>query len=122
MKSERAALDSSPRVPATAGPVPLESAAAAVDPECVVCPLSALGCGQRGRVVGFARHAPASRRLLALGIRPSVECLVLGRAAAGGPLRLRAGTVHLMLRSGDADGVLVEVVGGPGVADVVPSL
>jgi Fe2+ transport system protein FeoA len=122
MKPERPTLDSRSRFAATAVPVPPDAAAAAVDAQCVVCPLSALECGQRGRVVGLVRHAPASRRLLALGVRPRVECLVLGRAAADGPLHLRAGTVHLMLRTGDADGVLVEVVGGPGVADAVPSL
>jgi hypothetical protein len=46
---------------------------------------------------------------MALGLRPSAELAVLGRAPGNGPLELRAGTVHLMLRACEAQGVMVEV-------------
>jgi len=46
---------------------------------------------------------------MALGLRPSAELAVLGRAPGNGPLELRAGTVHLMLRACEARDVMVEV-------------
>lgn len=46
---------------------------------------------------------------MALGLQHSAELSVLGRAPHHGPLELRAGSVHLMLREDEANGVLVEV-------------
>ena len=46
---------------------------------------------------------------MALGLRPTAELAVLGRAPGNGPLELRAGTVHLMLRACEAHDVLVQV-------------
>jgi len=46
---------------------------------------------------------------MALGLHPSAELAVLGRAPNDGAMELRAGTVHLMLRACEADDVLVEV-------------
>jgi Fe2+ transport system protein FeoA len=88
--------------------------------DCPVCPLSALGCGRGGRVVRLAGAPRIVRRLLALGVRPSIECHVLGRAPNGGPIHLRAGSVHLMVRADEADDVLVRPE--PGEVDVLPSL
>jgi Fe2+ transport system protein FeoA len=85
------------------------SADGAGPPCCVVCPLSALGRGGCARVVGLSGAPRLQRRLIALGLQPSAELAVLGRAPRGGCMELRAGTVHLMLRSSEADEVLVEV-------------
>jgi len=99
---------------AAAGTAP--SAAAASTPPrcapcCVVCPLSELGRGGCARVVSLAGAPRLQRRLMALGLRPSAELAVLGRAPGNGPLELRAGTVHLMLRACEARDVIVEVDG-----------
>ncbi|MBW6456042.1 MAG: FeoA domain-containing protein [Trueperaceae bacterium] len=74
-----------------------------------MCPLSDLGRGGCGRVVSLAGAPRLQRRLMALGLRPSAELAVLGRAPGNGPLELRAGTVHLMLRACEARDVIVEV-------------
>ena len=84
-------------------------AAPACAPCCVVCPLSDLARGGCARVVSLAGAPRLQRRLMALGLRPSAELSVLGRAPGNGPLELRAGTVHLMLRACEAQGVMVEV-------------
>lgn len=86
-------------------------AAPACAPCCVVCPLSDLARGGCARVVSLAGAPRLQRRLMALGLRPSAELSVLGRAPGNGPLELRAGTVHLMLRACEAQGVMVEVDG-----------
>lgn len=92
------------------GPALLSSrsheAAEAVRP-CDVCALDAMRCGQTARVVRLAGSPRARRRLAALGVRPSTRCELLGRSPAGGPLHLRAGSVHLMIRADEAAGVLV---------------
>lgn len=88
--------------------------------DCPVCPLSHLGCGRGGRVVRLAGAPRIVRRLLALGVRPSIECHVLGRSPNGGPIHLRAGSVHLMVRSDEADDVLVQP--SRGGTDVLPTL
>lgn len=78
-------------------------------PCCVVCPLSDLPRGACARVVALAGAPRLRRRLMALGLRPAADLTVLGRAPYRGPLELRAGTVHLMLRAEEARDVLVEV-------------
>lgn len=78
-------------------------------PCCISCPLSELARGGCGRVLSLAGAPRLQRRLMALGLRPSAQVSVLGRAPGNGPLELRAGTVHLMLRACEADGVWVEV-------------
>jgi len=103
MKPERATGDSATAVDATAGTLP------ACAPCCVVCPLSDLARGGCARVVSLAGAPRLQRRLMALGLRPSAELAVLGRAPGNGPLELRAGTVHLMLRACEARDVMVEV-------------
>ena len=60
-------------------------------------------------MVSLAGAPRLQRRLMALGLRPSAELAVLGRAPGNGLLELRAGTVHLMLRACEANDVLVEV-------------
>jgi len=60
-------------------------------------------------VVSLAGAPRLQRRLMALGLRPTAELAVLGRAPGNGPLELRAGTVHLMLRACEANDVLVQV-------------
>ncbi|MDZ7802199.1 MAG: FeoA domain-containing protein [Trueperaceae bacterium] len=87
-----------------------------------VCPLSALACGAGGTVVQLPENPRVARRLSALGIRPSIACHVLGRTPLGGPIHLRAGSVHLMLRTCEAAGVLVVPDGTPDPDDVLPAL
>ena len=99
MKPDLCAWDSS-----LAGETPPDAG-----PCCVVCPLSQLARGGCGRVVSLAGAPRLQRRLMALGLRPSAVFSVLGRAPGNGPLELRAGTVHLMLRACEADDVLVQV-------------
>ncbi len=57
---------------------------------------------------------------MALGLNHSEELSVLGRAPRHGPLELRAGSVHLMLREDEANGVLVEVTEPPPSASPTP--
>jgi ferrous iron transport protein A len=82
---------------------------AAALPCCVVCPLSELGRGGCARVVGLSGAPRLQRRLMALGLHPNAELAVLGRAPNGGPMELRAGSVHLMLRACEANDVMVEI-------------
>ncbi len=91
-----------------------ESAPTACDPVgtvpcCVVCPLSQLERGACARIVSLAGAPRLRRKLMALGLRPSADLAVLGRAAGHGAMELRAGTVHLMLRADEARDVLVEL-------------
>jgi ferrous iron transport protein A len=79
-------------------------------PCCTRCGLSELPAGCLGRVVSFSCAQPLRRRLMALGVCPSAEVCVLGRAPAGGPLVVRAGTVRLMLREHEAASVEVDPV------------
>lgn len=90
--------------------------------ECAVCPLDALACGRSARVVSLGGAPRVVRRLLALGVRPSTRCRVLGRAPHGGPLHLRAGSVHLMVRASEAADVLVRPDAEGGAPDVLPAL
>ncbi len=90
--------------------------------DCTVCPLDALDRGRCGRVVSLGGAPPIVRRLLALGVRPSTECRVLGRAPNGGPLHLRAGSVHLMVRAEEAAEVLVRTEVEQEAGDVVQTL
>lgn len=78
-----------------------------------VCPLGTLDRGLCGRIVSLAGAPRLQRRLMALGLQHSAELSVLGRAPHHGPLELRAGTVHLMLREDEANDVLVEVTDTP---------
>ena len=107
------------------GPAPVSSvapAATAAGDRCELCPLNALGCGDGGRVVRLSGAPRVVRRLLALGVRPSTRCHVLGRTPSGGPLHVRAGSVHLMLRSDEAADVLIERDDGTESSYVVSTL
>ena len=111
MKPERITGDSSVEAAtatSTVSAAPI-GAPPACAPCCVVCPLSDLARGGCARVVSLAGAPRLQRRLMALGLRPSAELAVLGRAPGNGPLELRAGTVHLMLRACEARDVMVEV-------------
>ena len=88
-------------------PVACDSVGSA--PCCVVCPLSQLERGACARVVSLAGAPRLRRKLMALGLRPSAQLAVLGRAARQGAMEVRAGTVHLMLRADEARDVLVEL-------------
>lgn len=107
------------------GSTPVSSvtpACTAAGDRCELCPLNALGCGDGGRVVRLSGAPRIVRRLLALGVRPSTHCHVLGRTPSGGPLHVRAGSVHLMLRSDEAAEVLIERDDGTESSHVVSTL
>lgn len=108
------------------GAAPLSAVDTAVPPEpcieCALCPLDALACGRGARIVSLRGAPRIVRRLLALGVRPSTRCQVLGRVPNGGPLHLRAGSVHLMVRASEAAEILVQPDAEPGGADVLPAL
>jgi Fe2+ transport system protein FeoA len=90
---------------------------------CVLCPLSDLERGACARVVSLAGAPRLRRKLMALGLRPSADLAVLGRAPRHGAMELRAGTVHLMLRADEARDVLVELApAGPGARHELPVL
>ena len=99
MKPDRHAGESAPVACGSVGAAPC----------CVVCPLSQLERGACARVVSLAGAPRLRRKLMALGLRPSADLAVLGRAARHGARELRAGTVHLMLRADEARDVLVEL-------------
>ncbi len=94
----------------------------AITDDCRVCPLSGLGCGVAGHVVAVSGPTAIRRRLIALGLRPGASCCVLGRAPAGGPIHVRAGSVHLMLRSQEAAGVTIGVADAEGAVGGVPAV
>lgn len=77
---------------------------------CSGCHLDELEPGCSGRVLRFTCGHHLRRRLMALGVCPSAEVCVLGRAIGRGPLVVRAGTVRLMLRPEEAAGVEVETL------------
>jgi Fe2+ transport system protein FeoA len=109
------------------GAAPLSAVDDAVPPivPCIdggPCPLDALACGRAARVVSLRGAPRIVRRLLALGVRPSTRCQVLGRAPNGGPIHLRAGSVHLMVRASEAAEVLVQPDVEPEGRDVLPAL
>jgi len=89
---------------------------------CEMCGLDAIACGLPARVVRLSGTPRIVRRLLALGVRPSTTCEVLGRTPGGGPIHLRAGSVHLMVRASEAAEVLVQPTPEEGDERVLPVL
>jgi Fe2+ transport system protein FeoA len=119
MKPDRAAVD----CPRHSGHGETCRAAHAHTSACTagcICPLGTLSRGLCGRIVSLAGAPRLQRRLMALGLQHSAELSVLGRAPHHGPLELRAGTVHLMLREDEANDVLVEVTDVPPPVPVAP--
>ncbi len=86
-------------------------ATAAETPECTV-PLGRLGVGECGRVRGFAEGGRGYRRkLLAMGMTPGVEFVVLRVAPLGDPVEVRVRGSHLSLRKDEAARLSVERLG-----------
>ncbi|MDR9392464.1 MAG: FeoA family protein [Trueperaceae bacterium] len=96
-----------PRTPVSASAVTPDGAATRDGP-CEVCGLDQLACGRAARIVKLAGAPRTVKRLLALGVRPSTVCHVVGRSPNQGPLHLRAGSVHVMVRADDAAHILVD--------------
>ncbi len=72
-----------------------------------VCPLSALGVGERGRVQSGDSGHPAAQRLLAMGLLPGVEVEVVQVAPLGDPVEIAFRGMRLSLRKADAAAVTV---------------
>ena len=96
-----------PRTPVSAAPPP-DDGGAPRDAPCELCGLDRLACGRAARIVKLAGAPRTVKRLLALGVRPSTVCHVVGRSPNQGPLHLRAGSVHVMVRADDAAHILVD--------------
>lgn len=72
--------------------------------------LSALGVGQKGRVLGFDLAAEQRQRLLEMGLTVGVEFEVVRFAPLGDPMELKVRGYHLSLRKRDAACVRVALI------------
>ncbi len=75
------------------------------------CSLAELGSGERARVRPFAADHPAARRLLAMGLLPGTEVVVVQVAPLGDPVEIEFLGMRLSLRKADASAVGVERAG-----------
>jgi Fe2+ transport system protein FeoA len=72
--------------------------------------LSAMGPGQRGRVVGYDLPPEQRQRLLEMGLTVGVEFEVVRFAPLGDPLELKVRGYNLSLRKRDAAGIRVTLL------------
>ena len=72
--------------------------------------LSALGVGQKGRVLGFDLAADQRQRLLEMGLTVGVEFEVVRFAPLGDPMELKVRGYHLSLRKRDAACIRVALI------------
>jgi DtxR family Mn-dependent transcriptional regulator len=73
-------------------------------------PLSKLGVGQRGIVVGLESKGPVKRRMMDMGLVPGSEVKVLRVAPLGDPIEFTVKGYSLSLRKSEAKEIQVEVV------------
>jgi ferrous iron transport protein A len=71
--------------------------------------LSKMSPGQKGRVVGYTKDTPISRRLTELGLVPGREIRYMRSAPLRDPMQIQVGSSSLTLRHTEADLVTVEV-------------
>lgn len=74
--------------------------------------LAKLPVGTRVKITGFSLSAGIYQRILEMGLMVGTECLVERYAPFGDPMEIRVRGYHLSLRSSEAAGIKVEVVGG----------
>ncbi len=72
--------------------------------------LSALKCGQKGRITKMGGAGPLKRRLMDMGVLVGEEVKMEKVAPLGDPLEVTIKSYKLSLRKKEADGILVEVV------------
>ncbi len=71
--------------------------------------LSKMVPGQSGRVVGFTKDSPITRRLTELGLAPGRQVVYLRNAPLRDPLEVQIGSTFLSLRRSEASMVAVEI-------------
>ena len=71
--------------------------------------LSKMNPGQSGRVVGFTKDSPVSRRLTELGLAPGRQVIYLRNAPLRDPLEIQVGSTFLSIRRAEASLVTVLV-------------
>lgn len=76
-----------------------------------ICPLAALRAGQSGLVQPGCSEHPAVQRLLALGLLPGTQVVVVRVAPLGDPLEIEFGGLRLSLRKNDAAAMQVMRLG-----------
>jgi Fe2+ transport system protein FeoA len=69
--------------------------------------LSALGIGEKARVLGFDLPPEHRQRLLEMGLTVGAECEVVRFAPMGDPIDIKVRGYQLSLRKKEASGVLV---------------
>ena len=72
--------------------------------------LSALKCGQKGRITQMDGVGPLKRRLMDMGVLVGEEVKMEKVAPLGDPLEVTIKGYKLSLRKKEADGILVEEV------------
>ncbi len=72
--------------------------------------LSALKCGQKGRITGMEGAGPLKRRLMDMGVLVGEEVRMKKVAPLGDPLEVTIKNYNLSLRKKEADGITVEAV------------
>ena len=70
--------------------------------------LSALKCGQKGRITAIETQGPLRRRLMDMGVLVGEEVKMEKVAPLGDPLEITIKNYRLSLRKKEADGILVE--------------
>ncbi|HEX5102305.1 MAG TPA: ferrous iron transport protein A [Pirellulaceae bacterium] len=70
--------------------------------------LAALAVGARGRIVRITDDDEISIRLMEMGLTPSTDLAVVGRAPLGDPLELEVRGYRLSIRQSEAQRVEVE--------------
>jgi Fe2+ transport system protein FeoA len=71
-------------------------------------PLSALGAGQRGKVVSVELPGSAKGRIMEMGLTVGVTVEVVRFAPLGDPMELKVRGSHLSLRKAEAAGIRVQ--------------
>ncbi|PWB75461.1 hypothetical protein C3F09_02385 [candidate division GN15 bacterium] len=71
--------------------------------------LSKMTPGQSGRVVGYTKDSPVTRRLTELGLAPGRQVVYLRNAPLRDPLEVQVGSTFLSLRRAEASLVAVEI-------------
>ena len=69
--------------------------------------LSALGIGEKARVLGFELPPEHRQRLLEMGLTVGAECEVVRFAPMGDPIDIKVRGYHLSLRKKEASGVRI---------------
>lgn len=78
---------------------------------CTIIPLTDLKCGQTARLMGFQNEEDMTvcRRLFDLGFRVGTDIEMVRKAPIGGPITYRVSGAELLLRSSEAQRIMVSV-------------